>query len=65
MKNIASTAKGSDASDEESGDELGVLSDSDIGDIFNSLGKKPKTGTTPPNSDSYVDFNVSLESIWD
>jgi len=46
MKNIARTAKGSDISGEESGDELGGLSDSDLDDIFNDLDKKVKTETT-------------------
>ena len=46
MKNIAKTTKGSDISGEESGDELGGLSDSDLDDIFNDLDKKVKTETT-------------------
>jgi hypothetical protein len=46
MKNIPKTAKGSDISGEESGDELGGLSDSDLDDIFNDLDKKVKTETT-------------------
>lgn len=46
MKNIAKTAKGSDITGEESGDELGGLSDSDLDDIFNDLDKKVKTETT-------------------
>ena len=46
MKNIARTAKGSDISGEESGDELGGLSDSDLDDIFNDLDKKVKIETT-------------------
>ena len=36
MKNIAKTTKGSDISGEESGDELGGLSDSDLDDILNN-----------------------------
>jgi hypothetical protein len=46
MKNIARTDKGSDISGEESGDELGGLSDSDLDDIFNDLDKKVKIETT-------------------
>jgi hypothetical protein len=41
-----STAAGSDISGRESGDELGGLSDLDLDNIFESLGKKPKTGET-------------------
>jgi len=41
-----STAAGSDISGRESGDELGGLSDLDLDNIFESLGKKPKTGAT-------------------
>ena len=41
-----STAGRGGISGEASGTELGGLSDLDLDDIFNSLGKKPKTGTT-------------------
>lgn len=41
-----STAEGGDISGGESEAELGGLSDLELDDIFNSLGKKPKTGTT-------------------
>jgi len=41
-----STAAGSGISGGESGDELGGLSDLDLDNIFESLGKKPKTGET-------------------
>jgi hypothetical protein len=42
----SSTATGSGVLREESGDELGGLSDLDLDEIFDSLGKKPKAGTT-------------------
>jgi hypothetical protein len=41
-----STAAGSNIPSEEPGDELGGLSDLDLDNIFESLGKKPKTGET-------------------
>ena len=41
-----STSEGSGVLRGESGDELGGLSDLDLDNIFDSLGKKPKTGTT-------------------
>jgi hypothetical protein len=46
-----STAERSDISGEESSTELGGLSDLELDDIFNSLGKKPKTGTTTPKGE--------------
>jgi hypothetical protein len=43
MKNIASTAPGSEVPSGKPEDELGGLSDVDLDNIFNSLGKKTKT----------------------
>ena len=43
-----STAEGSDISGGEPGSELGGLSDLELDDIFNNLGKKLKTETTTP-----------------
>ena len=47
----AGTTGRGEVSSGESGDELGGLSDLDLDDIFDNLGKKPKTGTTTPKGE--------------
>jgi len=50
----AGTTGRGEVSSGESGDELGGLSDLDLDDIFDNLGKKPKTGTTTPKGEPKV-----------